>query len=76
MLEARFDLLIRNGTVVDGTGAPGTKADLGVRGKTIAAVGDLAKASGALERYVPSIEDAFTASVVLSTGQVRGGQGR
>ena len=49
MLEARFDLLIRNGTVVDGTGAPGTKADLGVRGKTIAAVGDLAKASGALE---------------------------
>ncbi len=36
-----FDLIIQNGTVVDGTGGPGRQADVGVAGKQIAAVGDL-----------------------------------
>jgi N-acyl-D-amino-acid deacylase len=39
-----FDLLIRGGLVVDGSGAPGQVADVGVRGERIAAVGDLAGA--------------------------------
>lgn len=34
-----FDLLIRNGTVVDGTGKPRFKADIGIEGDRIAFVG-------------------------------------
>ena len=39
-----FDLVIRGGTVVDGSGAPGRRADVGVGGETIAAIGDLGRA--------------------------------
>ncbi|MCB1313761.1 MAG: dihydropyrimidinase, partial [Sedimentitalea sp.] len=39
-----FDLLIRGGTVIDGTGAPRFAADLGLRGARIAAIGDLGAA--------------------------------
>ena len=36
-----FDLVIRGGQVLDGTGAPALRADVGIRGDTIAEVGDL-----------------------------------
>jgi len=36
-----FDLLIKNGTIIDGTGAPGFKADIGICSDTIAAIGEL-----------------------------------
>lgn len=36
-----FDVLIRGGEVVDGTGAPARAADVGIRGDSIVAVGDL-----------------------------------
>src|SRR5205085_11944516 len=37
-----FDVLIRGGTVYDGSGGPPRRADVGLRGDTVAAVGDLA----------------------------------
>jgi len=42
-----FDLVIRNGMVLDGTGAPPRRADVGVRGDRIQAVGPLDQAVGA-----------------------------
>ena len=49
---ATFDVIIRGGTVYDGSGTPSRRADVGIRGDRIAAVGDLANASS------PSIVDA------------------
>ena len=43
--EPEYDILITGGLVVDGTGAPGYYADIGIRGDRIAAVGNLSKAS-------------------------------
>jgi len=51
-----LDLLIRGGTVIDGTGSPGVAADVGVRGDRIVAIGPLA--------------DAAAAHVVDATGRV------
>ena len=42
---ADFDLLIRGARVVDGTGSPWYRADVGVRDGRIAAIGSLAEAS-------------------------------
>lgn len=39
-----YDLVVANGRVVDGTGAPWFRADLGIRGDRIAAIGDLSAA--------------------------------
>jgi len=36
-----LDIAIRGGTVIDGTGAPGRSADVGLRGGRIAAIGEL-----------------------------------
>jgi dihydroorotase/N-acyl-D-amino-acid deacylase len=41
----QFDVIISGGRVVDGSGDPWFYADVGVRGDTIAALGDLSKAS-------------------------------
>jgi N-acyl-D-amino-acid deacylase len=39
-----FDLIVRGGTVYDGGGGPGVRADVGLLGDSIAAVGDLSAA--------------------------------
>jgi N-acyl-D-aspartate/D-glutamate deacylase len=43
--RAPYDLLIVNGTIVDGSGEPGFPADLAISGDSIAAVGKLAGAA-------------------------------
>jgi N-acyl-D-aspartate/D-glutamate deacylase len=52
MVLLQFDLLIRGGTVVDGSGAAASAADIGVRGGEIAALGDLSSAQA------PTVIDA------------------
>ena len=41
-----FDIIIKNGTVIDGSGNPGIKADLGIKQQKIEAIGDLSDAQG------------------------------
>ncbi len=45
--QQRFDVLIRGGRVLDGSGSPWRYADVGIRGDRIAAVGDLSGDSAA-----------------------------
>lgn len=45
----RFDLVLRGGWVVDGTGTPPFRADLAVAGDRVAAVGKLTTATAAAE---------------------------
>lgn len=42
-----FDVLIHGGMVIDGTGGPSRRADIGVRGRRVVAVGDLAEREAA-----------------------------
>ena len=43
MAEAGFDIVLEGGEVVDGTGAPRRRADVGIRDEQIAAIGDLSE---------------------------------
>ena len=45
----QYDLLIRNGLVIDGSGRPGYIADVAIKGDRIAAIGKLKNAHGARE---------------------------
>ena len=44
---APFDVILRGGSVLDGTGRPAYRADVGVAGTCIAKIGDLSRDSGA-----------------------------
>jgi N-acyl-D-amino-acid deacylase len=47
--QITYDVIIRNGTVYDGTGAPPIKADLAIQSDRIAAIGDLSASKGKQE---------------------------
>ena len=44
-----YDVLVRNGTIYDGSGSAPVVADLAIQGDSIAAIGDLASATGKTE---------------------------
>ena len=46
---AEFDLVVRHGTLIDGTGSARRQADVGIRGARVAAIGDLAGLRGTVE---------------------------
>ncbi|HKQ36469.1 MAG TPA: D-aminoacylase, partial [Verrucomicrobiae bacterium] len=48
-LGANYDVIIRGGTVYDGTGTPPITADIAINGDTIRAVGDLSKDKGRID---------------------------
>ena len=48
-MQDTFDILIRNASIVDGTGAPRYPGDIGIRGDRIARIGDLSAQRGKLE---------------------------
>jgi N-acyl-D-amino-acid deacylase len=43
--DQSFDIIVRHGRIVDGSGNPWYRADLAIRGKQIVAIGDLSRAT-------------------------------
>jgi len=62
-----FDLVIAGGRVIDGTGAPWFRADVGVRGDRIAAVGDLSAARAT--RRIEARDQAVAPGFIDMLGQ-------
>jgi N-acyl-D-amino-acid deacylase len=50
-----LDVILRHGTIVDGTGLPRYSADLGIAGDRIAAIGDLTSSHAAIELDVTGL---------------------
>ena len=76
-----FDILIRNGRILDGTGNPWYRADIGIRGDRIAAMGALGNAAAktvidAADKYVtPGFIDVHShAGGGLATDELKHGQ--
>ncbi len=44
-IKNRFDIIIRNGLVIDGSGGPAYKKDIGIIGDKISAIDDLKRAT-------------------------------
>jgi N-acyl-D-amino-acid deacylase len=47
--QSKYDILIRYGRIYDGSGSPSYTADIGIKGDTIAFIGNLKKAWGRIE---------------------------
>src|SRR5687767_1267985 len=77
----QFDILVRNGRVLDGTGNPWYRADIGITGDRIRAMGQLGAATAkvvidAADRYVtPGFIDVHShAGGGLATEELKHGQ--
>src|ERR1043166_9439760 len=62
-----FDVVIEHGRVVDGTGAPWFRADVGVKGDRIAAVGDLSQRTA--KRRIDAGDKMVAAGFIDMLGQ-------
>jgi N-acyl-D-aspartate/D-glutamate deacylase len=67
--EGNFDVIIRNGTVYDGTGAEPQQADIAIRGDKIAGVGDFksAKATAVIDAKGLAVAPGFINMLSWST---------
>ena len=65
----QFDIIIKGGTVYDGTGEPGRRADVGLRGDRIAAIGNLAaaKANNVIDAAGLAVAPGFVNMLSWST---------
>ena len=78
--EPEYDIVLRNGTLYDGTGAPGAVGDLAIDDDRIAAIGDLGGARGARELDVSGMAVApgfvnmlsWATSSLIEDGRSRG----
>ena len=46
--HAKYDVLIKNGRIFDGSGSPGFTGDIGINADTIAVIGEIKKGSAEL----------------------------
>lgn len=60
----RFDVILRGGRLLDGSGNPWRRADVGIRGDRVAAVGDL---GGATAGTVLDVADLYVAPGFIDT---------
>src|SRR5215472_14916957 len=69
LAEVSFDVIIRNGTVYDGTGAEPRQADVAIRGDRIAGVGDFksAKANKVIDAKGLAVAPGFINMLSWST---------
>ena len=71
-MGSELDLVIRGGTLVDGTGAPARRADVGIRGDRIVVVGDVPPGRREID-----VRDAIVAPGFIDTDMTRGlGEGQ
>jgi N-acyl-D-amino-acid deacylase len=68
--ERAFDLVVRGGTVYDGSGGEPVRADVGIRGDRVVAVGDL---RGATAPVVVAAESLYVAPGFVDTHSHAGG---
>ncbi|HLU47393.1 MAG TPA: D-aminoacylase, partial [Planctomycetota bacterium] len=50
-----YDVILRGGTVYDGTGAPPQRADVGIRGDRVATIGDLSESTATTDLRVDGL---------------------